>query len=122
MTQRMRNRLIEILMLLALGVAAAAVMPRGYAAMIPSDAAQAPAGPQAERSRLKAILGRPEVAAGLQKYGINAEQAAARVDALTDEEVVQLAGRIDALPAGGVLTNDELIVILLLVIVLVLLL
>jgi hypothetical protein len=122
MTQRMRNRLIEILMLVVLGLAAAAVMPRGYAAMIPTDAAQAPAGPDAERARLKAILARPAVAAGLQKFGINADEAKARVDALSDDEVAQLAARIDALPAGGALTNDELIVILLLVIILVLLL
>ena len=33
-----------------------------------------------------------------------------------------LAGKIDALPAGGVLTNDQLIVILLIVLILVLLL
>jgi hypothetical protein len=77
---------------------------------------------QAPRERVKAMLARPEVANALGKFGISAEQAKARVDAMTDDEVAQLAARIDALPAGGVLTNDELIVILLLVIIIVLLL
>ena len=120
MTQRLRNRLVEITMLLALAMAAAFVMPRGaYAGMIGTDEATQ-AG--TERERVKALLARPEVAKALAKLGVKAEDAAARVDAMTNEEVAQLAGRIDALPAGGVLTNDQLIVILLLVIILVLLL
>ena len=123
MTQRLRNRLIEITMLLALAMAAAFVMPRGaYAGMIGTDEATPPAQVGAERERVKALLARPEVAKALEKLGVKADAAAARVDAMTDEEVTQLAGRIDALPAGGVLTNDQLIVILLLVILLVLLL
>src|SRR5437868_3139397 len=99
MTQRLRNRLIEISMLLALALAAAAVMPRANAAMIGTDEATAPA--QSDRERVKALLARPEVVKGLEKAGVHAQDAAARVDAMTDEEVSQLAGRIDALIAGG---------------------
>jgi hypothetical protein len=40
---------------------------------------------------------------------------------MTDAEVAQLAGRIDALPAGGALTNQELGLIILLVILVLLL-
>jgi hypothetical protein len=36
-----------------------------------------------------------------------------RVDALTDAEVMHLAGKIDSLPAGGALSNQDLILILL---------
>ena len=123
MTQRLRNRLVEITMLLALAMTAAFVMPRGaYAGMIGTDEATPPAQAGTERERVKALLARPEVAKALQKLGVKAEDAAARVDAMTNEEVTQLAGRIDALVAGGALTNDQLIVILLLVIILVLLL
>jgi hypothetical protein len=77
---------------------------------------------QSERERVKAMLERPEVAQQLQKMGLDAKDAAARVDAMSDSEVSQLAGRIDALPAGGVLSNDQLIVLLLLILILVLLL
>jgi uncharacterized protein DUF6627 len=123
MTERMRIRLIEISMLLVLALAAALVMPRGaYAGMIGTDEATAPAQADTERERLKALLARPEVAQALEKHGVSAKDAVARVDAMTNEEVAQLAGRIDALAAGGALSNDQLIVILLLVVILVLLL
>jgi hypothetical protein len=120
MTQRLRNRLIEISMLLALAMATALVMPRANAGMIGTDQATPPAAAGAERERVKALLARPEVAKALEKLGVKAADAVARVDAMSDEEVSQLAGRIDALPVGGVLSNEQLIVILLLVIILVL--
>ena len=121
MTRRLRNRVIEISMLFLLAAAGAAVMPRAHAGMIASDEAQAPTM-QAERERVKALLARPEVAKQLGDYGVAPGDAAARVDAMTDGEVLQLAGKIDQLVAAGALTNDQLIVILLLVIILVLLL
>lgn len=106
------KRLLGIL-IVACGLAA----PSVQAGMIGTDQTV-----QSERERIKAMLERPEVAKGLQKMGIAAETAAARVDAMSDSEVTELAGKIDALPAGGVLTNDQLIVILLIVLILVLLL
>ena len=121
MTHRLRNRLIELSLLIFLAAAGAAVMPRAHAGMIATDEAQAPTI-QAERERVKALLARPEVAKQLGEHGVKAEDAAARVDAMTDGEVLQLAGKIDQLVAAGALTNDQLIVILLLVILLVILL
>jgi hypothetical protein len=114
MTKRMRNRLIELLTLFALAAATAVVMPRAHAEMIATDQAA-----QSERERLKAALQRPEVVQELKKMGVDALAASARVDAMSDSEVVQLAGRVDALPAGGVLTNDQLIIILLIVLILI---
>jgi hypothetical protein len=121
MTRRLRNRMIEISMLILLAAAGAAVMPRAHAGMIATDEAQAPTV-QAERERLKALLARPEVAKQLGHFGVNTEDATARVDAMTDAEVLQVAGKVDALIAAGALSNDQLIVILLLVILLVILL
>ena len=78
--------------------------------------------PQSERERVKALVARPEVAKKLEQLGVLPKDAAARVDALTDAEVAVLAGKIDALPAGGAMTTQEwlliIIAILLLVIVL----
>jgi hypothetical protein len=123
MTRRMRYRLVEIFMLFALAAAGAAVMPRAaHAGMIGTDQAQQPNSVQQERERVKALLARPELAKQLGDFGVKPQDAAARVDAMTDAEVLQLAGKIDQLAAGGVLTNDQLIVILLLVILLVVLL
>jgi len=112
MSQRVRNRLIEISMLLLLGLAAAMVMPRANAGMIASDAVQAP---QDERARVKALLARPEVAQELKKMGIEATDALKRVDAMSDAEVTQLAGRLDALPAGGAISNEQLLLIIVIV-------
>ena len=114
MTRRMRNRVFEILMLFALAAAAAVIMPRAHAGMIGTDQAA-----QSERERLKAALARPQVVQELKKMGVDAAAASGRVDAMSDGEVARLAGRIDALPAGGVLTNEQLIIILLIVLILI---
>lgn len=122
MTRRLRNRLFEIFMLFALAAATAVVMPRAHAGMIATDEAQAPAV-QAERERVKAMLARPEVMKQMRDLGVAPGDVQGRVDAMTDGEVIQLAGRIDQLAAGGAaFTNDQLIIILLIVILLVILL
>jgi hypothetical protein len=118
MSEPLRHRLIEIVALMFLVLAGAAVMPRANAALIATDAALPPA---AEREHLKALLARPEVAQQLQKLGLSASEASVRVDAMSDAEVASLAGRIDALPAGGAITNQELGLIILLVVLVLLL-
>jgi hypothetical protein len=114
MTQRLRNRLIEAFTLFLIAGAAAVLMPRAHAEMIGIDAT--------ERERVKALLERPEVVKQLGDLGVSADDAKARVDAMTDGEVLQLAGRIDQAIAGGQLRNDQLVIILLLVVLLILLL
>lgn len=54
-----------------------------------------------KRDRIAAVLERSDVRAQLEAHGVSVPDAQARVAALTDQEVAQLAGRIDALPAGG---------------------
>jgi len=74
-----------------------------------------------ERERVKALTVREDVAKELQTLGISPEQAQARIDALTDTEVHAIAGKLNALPAGG-LTDFQFIVVILLTILVVLLL
>jgi hypothetical protein len=57
--------------------------------------------PSASRAYLGAILDRADVRAALESRGVSAADAKARVSALSDDEVDQLAARIDSLPAGG---------------------
>jgi hypothetical protein len=80
------------------------------AGLVGTDQVAAP--PQSERERVKALLARPEVAKKLETLGVLPQDAAARVDALTDAEVASLASRIDALPAGGLGTQEWLLVII----------
>lgn len=70
------------------------------------------AAEHSERERLKALVARPEVARKLQALGVVPEEARARIDALTDEEVNALAARIEAAPAGGLSTQEWLLVII----------
>jgi hypothetical protein len=55
----------------------------------------------AERDRVKDFMAREDVRAQMQSFGANADTVHERVDALTDQEVSELAGRIDQMPAGG---------------------
>lgn len=59
------------------------------------------ATPERDRARLRVVLDREDVRAQLQAYGVSAEEAAARVDALTDREVALVVNRLDEIPAGG---------------------
>jgi hypothetical protein len=79
--------------------------PIAYAGMIGLEGS--------ERERVKSMLERPEVAAELERLGVPASEAKARVDAMTHQEVSELAGRVDALAAGGARDRDLLLVIIL---------
>jgi hypothetical protein len=53
------------------------------------------------RNRLHMLLDRSEVRKQLETWGVNPEEAKARIDSLTDKEVAEIAARLDQLPAGG---------------------
>jgi hypothetical protein len=106
----------KLIGLLVIGLALA--LPQAYAGMIATDAVQA----QDERSRVKAMLDRPEVIQELQKMGVPPAQAAARVDAMNDAEVRQIAGRLDSLPAGGQMSNQNLLLLIIIILLLVIIL
>lgn len=97
--------------ILLVAVALLIAVPPAHAGMIrPEDA---------ERERVKALLERAEVRAELQKHGVLARDAAARVDAMTPAEVHELAGRIDAVAAGGQLSTQNLLLLIILILLLI---
>ena len=57
--------------------------------------------PESDRARVRALFDRHDVQTRLERYGITAEEALARVETLTDQEVVRVADRLDEVPAGG---------------------
>jgi hypothetical protein len=74
------------------------------AAVIPTDAviAQATAMDLSrQRTELTTFLARNDVQVQLVSLGVDHNQAAARVAALSDDEVQQLYGKMQTLPAGG---------------------
>ena len=95
-------------------------MSRGQAALISSDHLAAQSAVANDRARLNDLVMREDIQRDLLAYGIPPQEAQARVASLTDEEVIQVAGRLDQLPAGqgafGVLVGAALFVFVLLLI------
>ena len=74
---------------------------------------------QESREYIKTMLVRKDVQAALIAHGIDPMEAKARVDSLSNAEVVRLADKIEQLPAGGDIgILSALIIILLLVLIL----
>ena len=94
---------------LILAVALLIAVPPAFAGMIrPLDQ---------ERERVKSLLQHEEVRTELERHGVLPHEAAARVDALTPAEVQQLAGRIDAVAAGGQSTQNLLLLIIIILLI-----
>ncbi len=90
-----------------------------FAALVPTaDLAPPDRSPEAAREKIMGLLAREEVEARLRTQGIDPEEARARVAALSDAEALEIARRIDSLPAGagavGVLVTAILIIFLVL--------
>lgn len=68
-----------------------------HAGMLPTQAGAA----DTERGQVLSVLDRQEVRAGLEARGVSPADVKARVAAMSDAEVAQLADQIDSLPAGG---------------------
>ena len=74
------------------------------AGIISTDAAMATqlsSSSSANREQVISFLTRADVRTAMQEQGINSDAALQRVQAMSDAEVAQLAGRIDTAPAGG---------------------
>jgi hypothetical protein len=94
MTQ-VRNIVIRLL------IACLALMPfSAHAGMVGTDAVIQQSA-LTNRAGIQQFLARAEVQSQLQALGISPEQARARVNALTDDELARVAGQVGALPAGG---------------------
>jgi len=53
------------------------------------------------RQKVKLFMERQDVVQQIQAWGVNPDEAQARVDTMTDAEISLLAAKIDQLPAGG---------------------
>ena len=72
-----------------------------FAAMIGTEALLVNPDTVDARDQLRSFLDRKDVQAELTARGIDPAEAKARVDSLSDAEVMQIADKIDGLPAGG---------------------
>ena len=90
---------------LAAGLAVLMVLttvPMGLAQakMVTTDEVIGQSTPSDDRERVKSFLMREDVQEQLTLLGVDPEEAARRVAGLSDEEIQQIAGRLDELPAG----------------------
>ena len=72
-----------------------------FAAMIDTEAVIDMARGQEVRDYLNRIIAREDVQAVFTSYGINPLEAKARLDTLSDTEIIRLYNQIEQLPAGG---------------------
>ena len=72
-----------------------------FAAMIGTEALLVNPDTSDARDQLRSFLDRKDVQAQLTARGIDPAEAKARVDSLSDAEVMQIADKMDGLPAGG---------------------
>jgi hypothetical protein len=90
------------------------------AAMIGTDESLARQSAQLDRQKLQRLLERSDVRNQLAAWGVQPEEARAVVDNLTDAEIREMAGNMEALPAGGnavgVIVGAALVVFLVLLI------
>jgi hypothetical protein len=88
------------------------------AALVSTDDVIGTSDIAAQRDTVLAFLARDDVKRQLTEFGVDANEAAARVDSLSDAEVARLASQIDSAPAGQ--GGGSIVVILLVVVLLIL--
>ena len=76
-------------------------MFQASAAMVGTEQVVATTQAQIDRDKLLNLVSRADVSQQLQALGVSPEKATERVNALTDEEVQKVAGKLDSLPAGA---------------------
>jgi hypothetical protein len=70
------------------------------AALVSTEEVLAAGSGAADRARVLAFLDRAEVRKQIAALGVDPNEAAARVAALSDAQVREIAGQLDQLPAG----------------------
>lgn len=76
-------------------------MYQASAAMVGTEQVLTTTQSQINRDALRSLVSRADVSQQLQALGITPDKATERVNALTDEEVQKVAGKLESLPAGA---------------------
>lgn len=97
----MNNLKTSIASLLIVCVTSLSLPTQAFAAIVTTEEAVASSGMSGERERIASFLSRDDVRKSLEAQGVDPQAAIERVATLSDQEVQQLATRIDNAPAGG---------------------
>jgi hypothetical protein len=112
---RRKGRPVFILMI-SLALLVSIPYQGALAALVDTETAADSVHGSNARARLHQYLARGDVQAALRAQGIDPAEAEARVASLTDAEINQIAGRLDELPAGGVLGFVILVLVIVLLV------
>lgn len=88
------------------------------AAMIDTETVVDKARAESARAYMDAVMAREDVRNGLVARGIDPLEAKARIDSLTDAELIEAADQFESLPAGGGAIETLLVVALIVFLVL----
>lgn len=114
------KRLIVVVLVAVFGFQSLAIVPAQAAMVATGDVITEDASLASDRDRLNALMQRDEVRQELQRQGIDLDEAAARVAALSDAEVAEVTARLDELPAGqsaiGVIVGAAVLVFIILLV------
>jgi hypothetical protein len=116
MNAKYSHRMLIAILGAALCLQTAAVM----AEVVPTDELAAPNQTELKKAKVQAFMDRADVKVRLQALGVKEPMAKDRVAAMTDQEVHAMAQKIDSMPAGGTLSDRDLLLILVLVLLLLL--
>jgi len=98
---------------LAVAVSLSAQAPVAQAGIVETDALATPSQAELDRAKVQAFVDQANVKERLQAMGLSGLVAKDRVASLSEAEVHALAQRVDTMPAGGNLSNQDLVIILL---------
>ena len=114
------KQIIVLLLVATLGLQSLALVPAQAAMVTTGEVIADNASAATDRDRLNTLMQREDVRQELQRQGIDPDEAAARVAALSDAEVARITAQLDELPAGqsalGIIVGAALVVFIVLLI------
>lgn len=94
------KRLIVVVLVAVFAFQSLAVAPVQAAMVSTGEVIAGDSALASDRDRLNALMQREDVRAEFRRQGVDPDEAAARVAALSDAEVAEITAKIDELPAG----------------------
>lgn len=114
------KRFIILVLAVTLGLQSMLLVPAHAAMVSTGDAIAGDSSVATDRDRLNALMQREEVRQEMRRNGIDPDEAAARVAALSDAEVAEVTAKLDELPAGqsaiGIIVGAAVLIFLVLLI------
>ena len=77
------------------------LLPPAKAALVSTAQAVSAQDTEQIRSKLRGLFDRKDVQTQLEAWGVDPQEARARIDTLSDHELKDLSARMDQMPAGG---------------------